>query len=348
MQNCCTDCAPRDGSQLGSHCSDSNTGAIVGTQSGLGPKWQVNPVTGVFSYPPANPAYSGTVARRLQARIPELQPSGANDQYFVEGIVISADDAVAGNGANNASYRPVSLAGSGQNWNLALSGSTVRGRPAIYAWQAADQAVRIEPVQTPDGGWLIVGARANPLPGQAGYWHYEYAVFNLNSELAIRSFDAGGPVALEIQSLGFHDVDYHSGDGPGNVNFAGTDWTVSTRLTWETETFDQNQSANALRWGTLYNFRVDVAAPPSDQALVLGVFQPSTPDSVATPPLPAPGLRTGDTNGDGIADLHDLANLLAAFGTCAGQENFRPDCDFDRNGCIELADLAVLLAWFGR
>ena len=61
---CCTDCQPTDGTHIGVHCTDSNTASSAGGQSspGCGPKWQVNPVTGTFSYPPANPPWSGTVA----------------------------------------------------------------------------------------------------------------------------------------------------------------------------------------------------------------------------------------------------------------------------------------------
>ena len=33
-------------------------------------------------------------------------------------------------------------------------------------------------------------------------------------------------------------------------------------MTWSTETFATNQNANAIRWGTLYNFRFDADRPP--------------------------------------------------------------------------------------
>jgi hypothetical protein len=33
-------------------------------------------------------------------------------------------------------------------------------------------------------------------------------------------------------------------------------------MTWETETFAQNQNANAIPSGTLYNFRFDAEQPP--------------------------------------------------------------------------------------
>ncbi|GMU82927.1 MAG: hypothetical protein AMXMBFR47_27980 [Planctomycetota bacterium] len=55
----------------------------------------------------------------------------------------------------------------------------------------------------------------------------------------------------------------------------------------------------------------------------------------------------GDSDGDGDVDIADLALLLGAFGTCAGDAGFDPASDFDADGCVSLPDLAALLANFG-
>jgi formylglycine-generating enzyme required for sulfatase activity len=60
------------------------------------------------------------------------------------------------------------------------------------------------------------------------------------------------------------------------------------------------------------------------------------------------GHCPGDVNGDGDVDIHDLASLLAIYGTCVGNPDFNPDADFNGSGCIELADLATLLAQYGQ
>ena len=56
------------------------------------------------------------------------------------------------------------------------------------------------------------------------------------------------------------------GDGTvGNTGYSSTAWTptqTSSALTWTSETFAQNQNANAIRWGTLYNFRFDPIVRP--------------------------------------------------------------------------------------
>lgn len=59
-------------------------------------------------------------------------------------------------------------------------------------------------------------------------------------------------------------------------------------------------------------------------------------------PIPA-----GDVDLDGDVDLADLATLLAAYDTCAGDPRYDHAADLDESGCIDLADLAVLLADYG-
>ncbi len=55
----------------------------------------------------------------------------------------------------------------------------------------------------------------------------------------------------------------------------------------------------------------------------------------------------GDIDGDGDVDLADLALLLAAYNTCAGDPNFNPAADLDGDECVNLSDLAILLANYG-
>lgn len=59
------------------------------------------------------------------------------------------------------------------------------------------------------------------------------------------------------------------------------------------------------------------------------------------------GIRHEDVDGDGSTGLGDLALLLSAFGTCAGDPAYHIAADTDRDRCISLADLARLLGAFG-
>jgi len=57
------------------------------------------------------------------------------------------------------------------------------------------------------------------------------------------------------------------------------------------------------------------------------------------------GTLVGDTNGDGLVNLTDLATLLTYFGTTSGAT--RSQGNFDGDGDVDLADLARLLSAFG-
>ncbi len=287
---CCTGCQATSGSSLGIRCADPYTAARNGSQSGAGPKWQVNASTGVFTYPPANPAFSGSTARRLQVKITDLEASSASVRYFGEAQYVTQDDAAAGNDNNNASYRELTVTGSGTAWTFSLTAgqTTQREKPAILAWQAIDPTVQVQNIDT-DGRLILAWKVTETTPGT---WHYEYALQNLNSDRSVRAFSlpVGGAM---LTNLGFHDVDYHSGDGIGNVTTLGTDWAVTNTagtLAWATDTFAVNQNANALRWGTLYNFRFDANVPPTSGSITLTPFK-SGSNLVVTAQVPsaAPG-----------------------------------------------------------
>lgn len=346
---CCTDCVPTDGTHFGVHCADPHTSARAGSQAGLGPRWQVNAYTGVIVYPPANPPWSGSVARRLQAHISDLEPNTQMVQYFVEAFVIAQDDAAAGNSSNNATYRPASMTGGGSSWNLGFAGAAVREKPAIHAWTTVHAGVLMVQPNFPDDGNFVVAARANDVSGRPGWWHYEYAVYNLNSARCARSFQVPLETGVVLDNVGFHDVDYHDGDGPNNINYDGADWTFSASgvARWETQREIENLWANALRWGTMYNFRFDADAPPVNGNASIEAYAGPVA-SLSVGPLPIPGYRNGDTNGDGEINLADLASVLSSFGLCQGETGFESSADFDRDGCISLNDLGTLLSKFGE
>jgi hypothetical protein len=342
---CCAGCQATDGTHLGVHCSSPSTASIAGTQANLGPKYQVNATTGSFPFPPASPPYSGSVARRLQAAIADLDPAlSGGGQYFVEIEVIAADDATAGHRDNNASYRPCSITGSGANWNMLLAGTTHRETQGIRAWKEADPSVSESEVQVPGDGLFILAAKATHLGG--GVWHYEYALANFNSDRGGQSFSVPIPPGAALTHVGFHDVDYHDGDGIGDVNFDGTDWPAEVAggaITWSTQTVAENENANALRWGTLYNFRFDIAVAPVSGNITLGLFKPGTPASV-TLAAPVPEIPLfGDGDGDGEVDLADHSALPSCLtgpnGGPLGAECAAFDSEPDND--VDFGDVAV-------
>lgn len=55
----------------------------------------------------------------------------------------------------------------------------------------------------------------------------------------------------------------------------------------------------------------------------------------------------GDLTGDGCVDLSDLAGMLAAFGSVSTDANYNPLADLDNDNDVDLGDLSGLLAAFG-
>ncbi|MCB9851179.1 MAG: PQQ-dependent sugar dehydrogenase [Phycisphaerales bacterium] len=302
---CGCGCNGHGGSVLGVGCSDPYCCGLNGSQDGLGPKFEVNPSTGVYPYPPTDLHATGnTVYKRLQVAISDLDPAqDGGGQYFVEGHYVAKDDAAAGNQANNASYRPVTVFGAGSSWSISLAGVTAQEQCGIRAWQDNDPSVDEVDVMIPTDGLVIVAGKASDAGN--GFWHYEYAVQNLYSDRAIGSFTVPVKPGSTVTNIGFHDVAYHSGEP-----FDGTDWPgahVGDTVTWSTTDYATDPDANALRWGTLYNFRFDINRAPSTVDVELGMFKPGTPDSVAAN-IVGPALDLIDCNSNGIDDLDDITN----------------------------------------
>ncbi len=334
------------GTALGVGCSDPYSSNLNGQQSNLGPKFQVDAHTGVFAYPPANPSWSGPVARRLQIKISDID---ANQQgggkYFVEGQYVTQDDSASSHQNNNASHREVLVSGSGNSWNFSLTSSTQRERPAIRAWKDNDPTVEERNVQIPGEGLVIVGAKATDLGG--GQWHYEYAVHNLNSDRSIGSFSVPCAAGITVTNIGFHDVDYHSGEP-----FAATDWPgahIGNEVVWQTESFATNTNANAIRWGTLYNFRFDADVAPVFNDVSLGLFKPGgagDPNAVNTNIITPPTFfGPQDCNANGIEDQLDI---LGGSSTDCNINGIPDDCDIlvggmpdcNGNGLPDFCDFA--------
>ncbi len=294
---CSTVCLPSStGARLGVGCSDPYTADVNGDRERLGPKFEVAAFRGEFPYPSSWIGPSGdAIYKRLQIHDVDLDPAlNAGASYFVEAQYVARDDAVSGNGGNNASYAPLVEVGT-TTFFLAVSGATVQTKPAIEAWKAADPDVLLTLAQVPQDGRFYVGSRATDLGG--GTWRYEYAVHNLDVDRSAGTFHVPIPPGVSVTNLGFHDVDYHSGEP-----YSGADWTATVsgnppNVGWSTDAYVVTPDANALRWGTLYNFRFDAEVAPTTGSVVLGLFLPGAPDAISVAAV-APRL----CDDDGICD----------------------------------------------
>ena len=163
-----------------------------------------------------------------------------------------------------------------------------------------------------------------------GWWHYDYAVQNVNSDRSAQTFSVPLPANTQIMNIGFHDVDYHSGE-----RIDSTDWTQvrdGDFIRWSTSSYIEDEFANALRWGTLYNFWFDAdIAPATNGAVELTLFKPGVPAVVfattVTPSVPQGCDCPGDANGDASVDGRDIATFITMY---LGSEN--------PNTCADIAE----------
>jgi hypothetical protein len=299
---------PHGGDQLGVGCTDTYGASLNGSRP-LGMRSEVNATTGGFPFPYTVVATNTVIDQRLQIDETDLDPAlNAGARYFAEGQYVTADDAQAGNGLNNASYREV-LVGAGPGYDISFTGAMVREQSAIRVWPVIDPAVRLINVDYFSKIVQRFEIASRVTQPQAGVWHYEVAVHNLNSERSGRALSFDFPDGAQISNVGFHDVDHHSGEP-----YATTDWTSTVdaahaTVRWETESWNADHDANALRWGTTFSFwfDVDTGAEP------VGSLELFAPDAAAdTVPLrfsfpvilrptaapsraPGPGALTGQS-----------------------------------------------------
>jgi hypothetical protein len=259
-------------------CGEWEPASITGGLQ-MSPTSDIDAYAGTFPIFPSITAGPGIIARRLQVHDADLEPSqNTGATYFVQVQQIHPDDAAAGNAANNASYHRVNVSFDTvrDRYVIALAGATQVGQSAIRAWRNHDSTVRETEVAVPGEGNFVVAAKATDLG--TGFWHYEYAVQNLNSDRSGGSFTVPLPIWATVENVGFHDVDYHTGEP-----WDSADWTAERHrrsIRWATTPYDENPNANALRWSTLYNFRFEADAPPAETTVTMGLFKPGTPEGV--------------------------------------------------------------------
>ena len=104
-----------------------------------------------------------------------------------------------------------------------------------------------------------------------------------------------------------------------------------------------------MRWGTLYNFRFDAAAPPGPATLTLGLFKPGTPDSIGVAAVGPQPVLAGDCNCDGAVNNFDIDAFVLALSDPAGYGAAFPDCprtsaDANGDGSVNNFDIDAFVA----
>jgi hypothetical protein len=304
--SCGFGCNGVGGDHLGSGCSDAYGAGLNGSQGQIGSRAWVNPFTGNFPGSTAN-NHSGhshdVTSHRILVDVNDLNTTmNPGATYFAEAQYVVPHEYTwcqshpgQCNMYNNASYRRYSVTGINQPFSFSPVGSTVREQPGIKAWTGATVSNPIQPDPGNDGIWFMGYKVTNPT---TGVWHYEYALHNENLDRAIQSFSVPLGPGVNISNIGFHAPPQHPGwanDGTfNNLGYSSTPWNVTqdaSSITWSTETFATNQNANAIRFGTLYNFRFDANQPPQSANATVGFFKTGSPMTVGIQ-APASGTPT--------------------------------------------------------
>jgi hypothetical protein len=307
------------GCETGTHlcpgCSDPYVSGLNGDQDQIGSRAWVNPFTG--SFPSTANDHNGHnhdgVSHRILVNMTDLVPAGnPGATYYGEAAYITPHEYAwcqthpgECNMFNNFSYKKFTVSGGPTNFIFNQAGNTVRMQAAIQAWADTGATVQqIEPDPGNDGVFFVGSKVTGP---NDGVWHYEYAVFNMNLDRAIQSFQVFFGFPVPLSNIEFHAPPQHPGwpqDGTvGDAGYSSVPWNVDkgngSTLTWSSETIAQNPNANAIRWGTLYNFRFNSTAPPAASHATIGFFKTGAPvtvdiqapfqsDVTPTPPPPTP------------------------------------------------------------
>jgi hypothetical protein len=340
---CGLGCNGVGGTQLGSGCSDPYSASLnAGNSNALGPRGWINPFTGAYprgdsaSNPNNHTGHTHTgPSHRILTEIADLNTTlNPGATYYAEGQYITPHEYVwcqsnptQCNMNNNVSYRQYSVTGTTSPFTFSPVAATVRTKTAITAWTGAT-LVDIRPDPVNDGIGTIAYKVTNPSPG---VWHYEYAIYNQNLDRAIQSLGIPIGAGVTLSNVGFHAPPQHPGwtfDGTfNNAGFSSAPWTQTQSggvTTWSSETFAQNQNANAVRWGTLYNIRFDSNRPPQTVNGTIGFFKTGAPITVqiqgpSTPVASNVSVsgRVLTPSGQGIANatvsITDASNNVRTF-----------------------------------
>ncbi|MCH8152917.1 MAG: hypothetical protein IH830_11165 [Planctomycetes bacterium] len=365
---CGLGCIPwPDSTRTGIGCSDTYSASLNAVQTGLGPRHEIDPWTGAFTYSGSHmDVHTGghdPIEHRLQLHDADLDPAvNLGAQYFCELYVLAHDDV---DHMNSIAWESVAVSGTpGATWSFDIGAAGTQIGPALEAWPGATRTVI--PEDPVDDGRAILAVKV--ADNGDGTWHYEYALYNHDLDRAIGSLSIPVGRRTTVRNVGFSAVRSH------DELFSNEPWqqTMSGgRLTWATEPFKVNPNANPIRWGTLYNFWFDADAEPVQTLATLGLYAPgeSVELTGATqgPAASFPADITGPLGvPDGCVDAFDLGAVLGAW--CSSASDPDPPGDVDPpcegctspnfaladisgpegapDGCVDAFDLgAVLAAW---
>ena len=356
----CGDCTPNlFDNYLNLGCQDTYSADNNADRSFLGPRSEVNPLTG--DWEPCGSHFDigdgGTPDCRQShfadghgpidhlLRVNEMDLIDQASRFHFECYyVVKNDDNPLNNAANievSFTYMPDQ-----DRWAVGHPGPQDRGM-FILRWGDYHHFVTDR-----SQGDAIVASRVVPMGG--GEFDYEYVVYNHSVARQINSFSIPIGPGVEISNVGFHapleEEEAYSNDA---WNFTQT----ADSLTWSTDPFAVNEFSNTIRFGTLYTFHFRANAAPVPSGSALGLHKPGSlgdPDVLVTatvsPGMPAnlppsglvfqvPTLRQGEVAPFVVAGARPGETVYLAY----SEPGFDSDVIGISPGRVEPLDLDVEL-----
>lgn len=346
-------CQGTNGSYLGIGCTDTYSVGLNADKSGLGPRFEINPWTGDWSYQGSEfqNGYAPTsgVSQHMQIKDEDLDPAlNPGASYFFEAYYVAKDDICVYNSAGWKSMTP-NWTGNGWSFSQTGQGAAVNqnflildARPGSVLTEIAEELPVVE-FESPDGR-AIVSAHAE-LYNRDEY-RYSYSVKNIDMDRQIDEFRVPLPAGANLIDSRFHAVFHH--DEPiaymGGPAINNDEWTMTREgdeIVWSTET-------NPIRWGTMYSFGFVTDVAPTDGDVTLGMFKAGGPDTLSglsVVPEVSGTPCLGDANNSGGVDLADLSLVLNNFGQTVPTGTLG---DVNGDDEVNLADLSLVLNNFGN
>ena len=290
----CLPCSnPGTGTVMGIGCYDVYGNSNNGDRYYLGPPEELNPWLGTWnpigSYfdrgdpmaaPPANTdglrsltstqvSAFDAVKNRVTVKESEFGVPGAT--YYYQILLIHQGEALAKRN-NNLRVRGLSMTWTGTTWTVGNVGNSANGS-VLLQWTGSTYNSNSNGLD--DGQFGVAVKVTGPV---AGFYHYEYAVHNIDNSRGGASFRLPICAGARVQNLGFRDID----SNPLN------NWTTTVN---STEIAFLAAAGNAQRWNQLFNFWFDCDVAPAPGSATIDQADPGTGALTVTVTTQSPLLQ---------------------------------------------------------
>lgn len=302
-------CPYLNGSILGPECEDVYSSGTNDSNSNQGPRYDINPDTGLFfstgSFFDPNATGNQTVQstsfeNRLMVDETELSTPGA--EYFLDSWYVVLHDVDIW---NSMGYHPISPTPAGNGWTFNPGAFNVG--PVIDQWVPEGTtdplethvSIRIKnndggasyPDNMPQGHLRVLSKVTEVAPGR---WRYNYAIQNYDFKRGIDQVRIPVPASGQLFEtyFGAPEVDGHQVE-PWAVQRDGGE-LVFTAPPPTPQTPPAPPASNALTWFSLFNFEFETDIAPIDGGALMNLraAEAGTPNELSANVV-APGLLEG-------------------------------------------------------